>query len=59
MDGPDPQARYDQLIAASGELARAVRAHYDRMLQLGFDHKSALELAVAYQATVMVTAATI
>lgn len=58
LNAPDPQAQYDQLIEASRELARAVRAYYERMLALGFDEKAALELAVAYQATVLVTAAT-
>jgi hypothetical protein len=54
----DPQQQFDQLIAVSNELARAVRRYYEQMIEQGFDEAAALELAVSYQQTVLVTAST-
>lgn len=50
---PDPQAIVDQVIAEGAEVARAVRSYYERMVNLGFEERPALELAIAYQATLL------
>lgn len=53
MEGPDIQALVDQAIAANREAARMIRAYFISLTDEGFTSEQAVELTIAFQATLI------